>query len=1274
LKRLLKYLFSFLLVVLALLAGIVLLAGTRWGKDRLRDKLVDVANAGLNGQLTIGRIEGNLIRTIEIHDILIVADGDTILGLPVLAVTYDVWGLLRRRVAAGVVRLDSLYVHPIQKPDGSWNLASLVRHEGPVPEDSSDAFAGWEISVDDLFVNGGKLRISPRPEDRAIPHSVDGLNIHSSISLSGRGQLIDVESLSLLTSDPFLRVDHCSGRVRATPDGIEVGGFRLQTEKNNLKLDGLYAPGRGRKSSVTLSALRLDVSEAAHFLPGIAFPLKPTVEMHAESENDSVIFDLTLQEASQRMRVDGSLAPRRNLIPYSLNAVFERIDIAPWIKGKEGASDLSGRLHLEGAGVTAKDANAVLTLDIGPSRLFSRVLDHVSVEAAYRSDSLDAVVDVAGSYGNARVRASISGVSREQEFDASIRFLDVNLGKLDLAKGLDSRLNLECLARGTGILSGQRSGTITCAVGPSQFRDIVVDTMYVMSHLRGPYLLIDTLHIVSNQANLEAAGKLTMTGGGDLRFGGYLKDSRPLKYVYNIDTLSGTVAGEISGSLDSLEAKVRYGLDRFSHLGIRAPSVVGDVDARLVNGGTFAAVEANIVKPSYSSLVLDSSRVRIEYRNGPTLIDGRFFVDKGIEGTVNARIDTDTALTISLPMVRLNTPGKEWTNGQDTATITIGADVYRIRNVHLRHGEEELDASGILCPDSGSHFQARVTNIDLSKLSPLWDTTGALQGIASSSLVMRGDYRRPEVTDTLRVHGIMYRSSEIGELTGVMGYADTLATWSGRIVRPNGDTTELEGRIPLRGASSDSGGRILARDRPAIVRLHSEKVDLAPLREFLPGVSALRGILAGDLALYRTDQQSEVRGSIHLADGEVQSPILGVAYTNIAGQLTGRRDTLHLDSLSMRSSEGGQLTVAGTFALPREVRTLLDLPVRLDVSARDFVVAKTGEYELKVHGGLAVENNRDSTSINGIIDVQRCRVWLPAVLDQFRASPTKASLPLLVAAVQRRDTVAVSSSLPEMKDSLPSTLRGVGGRVRVNIPRNTWLQSPEINVEISGVLDLSPRADRVEVFGYVIIERGSFTLYGKKFTVRNGRLDFEGGANLDPTVIIEVEYSYRGPEKDTEYLRLKITGKALKPSLEFTHNNERITDKDAISYIMFGRSLDELSQNQKESLTSSTTDFAQSLASSALSNQLSSTVGKSLGLDVIEVSLQDNWRAAYLTAGKYVTEKLYVRFTQGFQQEQSNEATKEEIALEYELTRIFMLQLIQGTSKTTGVNFFLILQ
>jgi translocation and assembly module TamB len=375
----------------------------------------------------------------------------------------------------------------------------------------------------------------------------------------------------------------------------------------------------------------------------------------------------------------------------------------------------------------------------------------------------------------------------------------------------------------------------------------------------------------------------------------------------------------------------------------------------------------------------------------------------------------------------------------------------------------------------------------------------------------------------------------------------------------------------------------------------------------------------------------------------------------------------------VRSIERGHLTATGSLVFPRGVSTLDGAELHGNVLARDFVVSKTRDHELKTEGDLVIERKSDSTSIRGSLDIERCRVWLPAFLEQSRSTPSDASLPLLVAATQLRDTLPEAIPALAAEDTARAVRGGVGGRVRVNIPRNTWLQSPEINVEISGTLDLVPRRNSVEVFGYLNVERGSFTMYGKKFTFVAGRVDFQGGPTVDPNLILEVKYSYRGPEKNQEEIRLEITGRASKPTLEFKKNGERITNANAVSYVMFGRSLDELSQDQKSTIAGSTNDLAQGLASSVLSNQLSNTVGKSLGLDVIEVSLQDNWRAAYLTAGKYISEQVYVRYTKGFQAEESGEAM-EEVALEYEPFKPFLLQLIQGTSKNTGLNVFIILK
>ena len=72
-------------------------------------------------------------------------------------------------------------------------------------------------------------------------------------------------------------------------------------------------------------------------------------------------------------------------------------------------------------------------------------------------------------------------------------------------------------------------------------------------------------------------------------------------------------------------------------------------------------------------------------------------------------------------------------------------------------------------------------------------------------------------------------------------------------------------------------------------------------------------------------------------------------------------------------------------------------------------------------------------------------------------------------------------------------------------------------------------------------------MYGKKFTFVSGRVDFLGGPTVDPNLILEMKYSYRGPEKNQEEIRLEITGRASKPTLEFKKNGERIYVRSSVS-------------------------------------------------------------------------------------------------------------------------------
>ena len=103
---------------------------TGWAKNRIRELIVRQANQYLTATLTIGRLEGSLLRGLQLGDITSVADGRTLIDIDEVALSYSI----RELVAAGRRHPAHPPHAPADRrqrrwPDGRWDLGALVKRE-----------------------------------------------------------------------------------------------------------------------------------------------------------------------------------------------------------------------------------------------------------------------------------------------------------------------------------------------------------------------------------------------------------------------------------------------------------------------------------------------------------------------------------------------------------------------------------------------------------------------------------------------------------------------------------------------------------------------------------------------------------------------------------------------------------------------------------------------------------------------------------------------------------------------------------------------------------------------------------------------------------------------------------------------------------------------------------------------------------------------------------------------------------------------------------------
>ncbi|MGB0650137.1 MAG: translocation/assembly module TamB domain-containing protein [Rhodothermales bacterium] len=196
----------------------------------------------------------------------------------------------------------------------------------------------------------------------------------------------------------------------------------------------------------------------------------------------------------------------------------------------------------------------------------------------------------------------------------------------------------------------------------------------------------------------------------------------------------------------------------------------------------------------------------------------------------------------------------------------------------------------------------------------------------------------------------------------------------------------------------------------------------------------------------------------------------------------------------------------------------------------------------------------------------------------------------------------------------------------------------------------------------VVPDRSIIRQFGRNFRITEGVASFNGPVE-EMQMQIEAEYevpSRLNPGQPEVVITLRLDGRL--DDLAFNLSSDpAMENTDIVSYIATGRPA-------SESLQFGGTDFNNQVlvgvAASQLAGLVEGVASQSLGLDVVSIE-QDGLKGTRLTAGKYVTPRLFVGVTHPLTL--SNESTafehdERELTLEYKVLEYLLLQLLADSS------------
>lgn len=453
--------------------------------------------------------------------------------------------------------------------------------------------------------------------------------------------------------------------------------------------------------------------------------------------------------------------------------------------------------------------------------------------------------------------------------------------------------------------------------------------------------------------------------------------------------------------------------------------------------------------------------------------------------------------------------------------------------------------------------------IDARPASP----SGALQG-SIDGLVLEG-VDAADGTIGLRLSGAWdgRRAQLQGEATGPFGAplrfsAATELRPAGLLPAPPPDAA-LEGALTWQGE---------------IARIW----ELAPFPDHV-----LSGALDADLRVTGTLDAPRLAGRLSLSDGAYQNLELGTVLTEMSARSRLTDDGGMMIELTAQDGSGATVAAEARIAGDR---------LEASVTSRSAVLVRRDDATAALTLDIAARGPLLAPAITGDIRIDRAELRLidaspPEVADlgpvEILGQPETA----------RQDRDAASEGGPTLD-------------ISITAPDSIFVRGRGLDSEWRADLAVTGSAARPRVRGVVEKLRGRLDFIGQPFELETGRVVFQGGATIDPSLDVSLER-----ERDNLLGRIRVVGRASTPEVRF-ESEPALPEDEVLPRVLFGRSQQSLSPDQAFQLASGLATLFSG------GEGVLGRVRSAVGLDVLSVDQGENGYS--VRAGRRLADGVFV--------------------------------------------------
>ncbi len=1264
------------IILLAVVAG--LLIQTRPVKKKITTIAEKKVSQVLTGDVSIGEIDGNFFTNLSLKNVLWMNENDTLAFVKQLDMNYELRPLLNGKLLIHNALILNPYFYLKQNKDSTWNVQNLVEQTGDEenPKSSSGSFS---IKISNFKMQEGEVKISA--VDTLIPREINHLNTQLALAYSSEKQSLNLDNLSLSTKKPDFTLEKLALKVERNTENIQLQDLVLKTSQNKLEGQANYKEDTLLNAAAEIESDPLHLNEFEFFIPGFKLPASPTLKVKTDIKNGGLNASIILADGNQNINLEiqsENFAQFLNnstqtRLKYDINGDLQDIDLAHWLGDPNFDYTVNGQFQVQGDGTNPKTASIKLKGDFKDCIIKAKPVDKLLVSLNLENGDLDGNVNGEGDFGIVNITPEINDLQGTPSYNLKLITKQFNLAEITGNDSLQSDINLTANIKGKNFDPKKLTASANLQLSKSQFREIVVDTLESEVKYRDQNVQIDSLWAKTQTLSLNASGNYNLEGNSDLslkaKFSG-LEEFAPFIPVDEIFA-EGKLEARVQGKQDSLNVNTQLNLKNVRYSNLTAEEISVDANGQLTSTDTI--VKAQILAGNFSTgkFLLDSVNFAINYAPDSLFVDGKVS-GENINTNLAAAINLGKSQQITVKNWAVDYKNQHFDLQNPPAIFELDSTQYKISNFKLVSDNSDsaqfVMADGIISRIGDEDLQLEIANINIQQLLEMFDVKFGASGVLDVNAEVKGTAKSPLVTGKFAIDNAILNEYEFSDFSGNIGFQNNKLNADLNINPKEGGKFNLTGTFPMLAELDSMKFKFDPKDSLS-ANIDVEQFPLAIIQN-INIAKDIKGYLEGNVDVSGTLESPDPKGNFRMVNASLEVPEYGINYNDITLNIDFLPDAIRLDSFYIKSKDG-TMKASGTVDFNAAFYKGDVNQSKINVEFHNFNPVDHRQFNMQLSGNATLQGKKGDVVFSGDLNIPESQFYLPAIFNMLgKRSAPEIPDPILIREMKSmnlyKDSLSYTVDTINTSSFNFSYLDNFTGSLHINIPKNTWIKNEDMYIEISGDLELRKNKDFFELFGSVDVVRGQYDLLGKTFIIDDGTISFRGGEEMEPHIDITASYTFRNTDKVEKKLTVRVSGTAKEPSVNFSMDGSKVSEGDALSYILFGKSMDELSIDQQQNVAGSG-NIAGTAAAALLSSQLTNVLGKKLNVDYIEIKGGSDFQNATVVVGKYITNDLFVSYEQRFGETNQKDMAKYEVKLEYELFKFLFLQL-NNSSTDSGFD------